>query len=120
MPTGNVEYVSKEDDMAPYITDSLEYRKHLQRVSTVMNQHVQDRRHYNFHGECIKCPECGSEGPFKEIAMDNMDLHNGSGPVTESRFDCYKCGNNVAFWAYGSYDPEYSWFHPENSNQLEE
>lgn len=103
------------DDMAPHITDAGEYRKHLQRISTVMNQHVQDRRHYDADGMCIKCPNCGSDGPFKDLTMDLIDVYNGSGPATEIQINCTHCNENVAYWAYGSYDPSYSWFHPEDS-----
>lgn len=105
---------SSPDDLAPHITDSKEYCKHLQNVSNVMNVPVQDRRHYNEDGSCKLCPSCGSDEHFKETVLDILNVHGGQGPAMETQIECTRCSLIVEYWAHGSYDPECSWYSPRN------
>lgn len=59
------------------------------------------RSNYNRKGECVKCPVCGSKN-FREDATSMLEY-----TVCESYTYCKKCGEQVNFWAYGSYDPCY-------------
>jgi DNA-directed RNA polymerase subunit RPC12/RpoP len=61
---------------------------------------------YADDGSPIKCPECG-HAEFTEKMRDFIDFGVGAGPATEIEYFCGACGESVAYWAYGSFDPAY-------------
>lgn len=61
---------------------------------------------YADDGSPIKCPECG-HAEFTEKMRDFIDFGVGAGPATEIEYFCGSCGESVAYWAYGSFDPAY-------------
>jgi hypothetical protein len=54
-----------------------------------------------------KCPppKCGFTGRYDEIVRDYIDV--GVGLPCDIEYLCPKCGQSVAYWAYGYFDP--SW-----------
>lgn len=82
-------------------------------VSSTVDKHIIDSNHYLSIEGCyaddgspIKCPECGHT-EFTEKMRDFIDFGVGAGPVTEIEYFCGSCGESVAYWAYGSFDPAY-------------
>ena len=61
---------------------------------------------YADDGSPIKCPECG-HAEFTEKMRDFIGFGVGAGPATEIEYFCGACGESVAYWAYGSFDPAY-------------
>lgn len=61
---------------------------------------------YADDGSPIKCPECG-HAEFTEKMRDFIDFGVGAGPATEIEYFCGSCGESVAYWAYGGFDPAY-------------
>lgn len=59
-------------------------------------------RNYDHEHFCHTCPKCGHRA-FKDQILDTVSNH-----VSEVDTSCLHCGHIVNFWAYGSYDPCYS------------
>ena len=65
------------------------------------------RQYYNDDGSPRSCWKCGSES-FKEVVKDFIDYGiSGGGPATEIEYRCEQCNVDVAYWAYGYFDPRY-------------
>ena len=55
-------------------------------------------------GAAVKCWKCGSTN-IKHVTVDVIAvLPNGDGPECEFKEDC---GETLAYWAYGHYDPAF-------------
>lgn len=42
-----------------------------------------------------------------EVVRDFIDVIYGTGPILEATYHCYICGNEVAYFAHGYYEPRY-------------
>lgn len=62
--------------------------------------------YFESDGAPIKCPKCGSSD-FRENILGVVDVYCGMGPTCEAEYFCEVCGENVGFWAYGSWHPQY-------------
>lgn len=60
---------------------------------------------YTIKGYPIKCPQCGHNS-FNEKIHNFIDYEVATQP-SEIEYFCAKCGESVAYWAYGSFDPAY-------------
>jgi DNA-directed RNA polymerase subunit RPC12/RpoP len=49
----------------------------------------------------VKCIRCGSEDIVDSVVASI------SGIECEIKYTCSKCGEEVAYWAYGAFDPQY-------------
>lgn len=65
-----------------------------------------DSKNYNEDGSPKLCRECGNDH-FTEVPKDSIDGH-----ICEISVHCSACFENVAYWAYGWYDPCYANLHP--------
>jgi hypothetical protein len=61
---------------------------------------------YTESGMPIKCFKCGCT-EIDEKVRDFVDVCCGTGPVLEAEYICNACGTSVAYWAYGSFDPNF-------------
>ena len=68
---------------------------------------------YADDGAPIKCPYCGHTN-FEEKVHGFIDFGVGAGPATEIEYFCGACGESVAYWAYGGFDPAY--YGPKEAN----
>lgn len=68
---------------------------------------------YADDGAPIKCPYCGHTN-FEEKVHSFIDFGVGAGPATEIEYFCGACGESVAYWAYGGFDPAY--YGPKEAN----
>jgi hypothetical protein len=63
--------------------------------------------HYSEDGFPRKCPSCGGT-EFEEKIRDYLDVGVGAGGLPlEIEYLCRSCGESVAYWAHGSFDPAY-------------
>lgn len=60
----------------------------------------------------IPCRNCGSRSVITRNESYLPVLDNGSGPILEYEEACANCGENVNYWAYGSYQ------HPTTYTEL--
>lgn len=67
---------------------------------------VNRRDCYREDGSPIMCWKCGSHEQ-REVVRDMVGSLGGQGPVCEVEVFCAECGEGIAYWAYGSYDPGY-------------
>ncbi len=68
---------------------------------------------YADDGAPIRCPYCGHAN-FKEKMHGSIDFGVVAGPATEIEYFCGACGESVAYWAYGGFDPSY--YDPKEAN----
>lgn len=57
---------------------------------------------YEVSGKPIMCPECGCS-EISKIVTDRID-----GTPCEVFYKCSHCGESLAFWEYGHFDPCYN------------
>lgn len=71
-----------------------------------VERRVSRRGCYREDGSPIKCWKCGSTEQ-KEVVRAFVDVFQGQGPTCEMEVFCAECGEGIAYWAYGSFDPGY-------------
>jgi len=62
---------------------------------------------YHEDGAPKVCRSCGHT-KFKGEVRDFIDMGHGGGLATEIEYLCDSCGESVAYWAYGYFDPAYT------------
>nr|DAN14618.1 MAG TPA: transcription factor IIS-like protein [Caudoviricetes sp.] len=58
------------------------------------------KRCYTLDFEPVKCPSCGGE----DFQCEVHDIV--AGHITEELYRCTGCGNPVAQWSYGCFEPQ--------------
>lgn len=63
--------------------------------------------YYKEDGQPIKCFSCGSTN-IEEKIVSSINY-----TACEVRYDCGDCGEDVGYWAYGYFDPQYAKYFAE-------
>lgn len=56
---------------------------------------------------CQVCGESTDNVRYSVIDYLDVGIDYNVGPVTEAAYNCNLCGSEVAYWAYGYFNPRY-------------